>query len=488
MNRLLPFALALLVLAASRAPAAAEPTAPAQLTLEECVHRALQRNFDVQIGRFDNDSARQSLVIARSVYDPSLTLSSTKSGTRTPAPGGVSSTGWETRVGASEQILTGGKVGLSTALNRDTSTARTTTVPYNPTYDSDITLSVTQPLLKNAGIAVNRAAIDQAAVGVTKQDLVFRGSVMTVVLDTEQAFYQLCFARQQLGVRHLSMDAAQRLFEENKTKRDTGVLTDLDVATAEVGVATAQREVLLAAKALHDSEDALRALIGQFEMDTPVDTGDLASPPITPLDTAATYERAKAAQPEYLAARANLDQLRLAVRIARNARLPEVDLNGAVGYNNLGQQAGRTYGDIVANDGYNWQVGVSITYPWGTRGDTARYRQAVNNLDRESSRLRQTDQNLLVQARSSVRAVETNREALRVAVLATGLAVKQYELQKARFDAGLSTARLVLDAQTDLDTARVNELSSKVALLQSLASLRRLEGRTLAAYDVRLQP
>ena len=91
-----------------------------------------------------------------------------------------------------------------------------------------------------------------------------------------------------------------------------------------------------------------------------------------------------------------------------------------------------------------------------------------------------------MQARSSVRAVATSREAVRVATLASGLSEKQYELEKARFDAGLSTARRVLDAQTDLDNARVNELSSQVDLLAALAQLRRLEGRSLDAYNAEL--
>ena len=85
-----------------------------------------------------------------------------------------------------------------------------------------------------------------------------------------------------------------------------------------------------------------------------------------------------------------------------------------------------------------------------------------------------------------MRAVATSREAVRVATLATGLSEKQYELEKARFDAGLSTARRVLDAQTDLDDARVNELSSQVDLLVALAQLRRLEGRSLDAYNIDL--
>jgi hypothetical protein len=62
-----------------------------------------------------------------------------------------------------------------------------------------------------------------------------------------------------------------------------------------------------------------------------------------------------------------------------------------------------------------------------------------------------------------------------IAAKATGLSEKQYQAQKARFDAGLSTSRLVLQAQDDLETARFNELAAKVALRNALAQLHRLE-------------
>jgi outer membrane protein TolC len=98
--------------------------------------------------------------------------------------------------------------------------------------------------------------------------------------------------------------------------------------------------------------------------------------------------------------------------------------------------------------------------------------------------LQQIEQNLLLQVRAAVRAVETNLEGVQISTMATGLSEKQYELEKARFDAGLSTSRLVLEAQDALEQARVNELQSRVNLRTALAELHRLEGSSLARYGI----
>lgn len=453
--------------------------APAPLTLEECIQRALRHNFDIELGRFDTANARESITVAKGAFDPTLFASSTRSGSRfdstTP-----SSSGWVTRLGASQHLVTGADVSVSTALDR---TKRASNNPYNPAYDSDVSLSLNQPLLKGAGLAYNRAALNRARLGSDRASLLYRGTMMDTVRDTEIAYYQLYFARQQLTVRRQSLAAAQRLHEENITKREVGVLTDLEVLTAEVGVATQQRNVLLAEQELRDSEDTLRSIIGQFELDAPLGETGFAIPTIEPLDVDRTFERAKAAQPEYLATKTSIDQLQIDAQSARRNRLPELNLATTLGYNTSDhRRAGAAFEDLPGSDGYNWQVGLEVVYPIGSRSDSARLRQANNSLARARLQLRQIEQNLLVQARGSVRAIATNREAVQVAAIASQLGVKQYELEKARFDAGSSTARRVLDAQTDLDTARVNELSSQVALLTALVQLRRLEGRTLDGF------
>lgn len=453
---------------------------PAPLTMADCVQRALQHNFDVELGRFDTANARESIAIARSAFDPSLRASSTRQGSRVEGSTFAAST-WDNRIGVAQRIVTGADVSVSTSLNRNRNYL-TSPAGSNLSYNSDVSLSVTQPLLKGAGLAYNRAAVLEARIGSDRAGLVYRSTMMNIARDTEIAYYELHFARRQLAVRHQSLAAARQLYEENKTKRDTGVLTDLEVLTAEVGVATQQRNVLLAEQELHDREDGLRALIGQFELAAPLGETGFTDPESDILDIDRTFERAKTSQPEYLATKSSIEQLQIEADSARRNRLPELNLATALGYNTERDHAGAALENLPGSDGYNWQVGLELTYPIGSRGDRARLRQATNTLSHARLQLRRIEQDILVQARSSVRAIATNREAVQVAALASQLGVKQYDLEKARFDAGLSTARRVLDAQTDLDTARVNELSSQVALLASIAQLRRLEGRSLDGY------
>ena len=475
-----------LLCAALAAPGHAEP-APAEatsapLTLDDCVHRALVRNFDIELGRFDTANAAAAVESARAGFDPVFRASTTRSGIRAEGATNAAS-GWDTRVGVSQHLVTGTDVSVTTGLNR---TKHRFVSPYNPAYDSDVSLSLNQPLLKGAGLATNRAALDQARLGVDRAGHLYRGTLMDVVRDTEIAYYELHFAHRQLAVRHLSLAAAQKLLDENRAKRDEGVLTDLEVLTAEVGVATQQRSVLLAEQQLRNREDALRALVGQFELDAPLGTTTFAAADSAEPTVDDTYARAKATQPEYRALQTSIEQLQVELAAARRNRLPQLDLATTLGYNTERGSAADALDDLPGSDGYNWQVGLELTYPLGSRGDRARLATATNNLSRARLQLRRLEQDILVSARSSVRAVATSREAVRVATLATGLSEKQYELEKARFDAGLSTARRVLDAQTDLDDARVNELSSQVDLLVALAQLRRLEGRSLDAYSADL--
>ena len=93
----------------------------------------------------------------------------------------------------------------------------------------------------------------------------------------------------------------------------------------------------------------------------------------------------------------------------------------------------------------------------------------------------------MVQVRAAVRAVVTNVEGVAAADKASVLSQRQYELQKARFDAGLATSYDVLLAQNQLETARVSDLQARVNLRVAIADLRMLEGSSLEAYRVNLR-
>lgn len=472
------------------APTIAPPAGPGELSLEEAIGRALQRNFDLEIDRFNPEIAKDAIDIARDPFQPVLSATSTRSHSSDRGLGVVPralNDSFITSVGVTEELYTGTTVGVSSQLTRSHVDPY---VPgfsaYNPAYDADLTLSVRQQLLRGFGLAVNRAAVQRARVGYDKAKLDYQARVLDVIQSVENAYYNVVFAREQLDVRKFSLALADRLFSEAKTRRDTGVATDLDVLSAEVGVANARRGVLLAEQAVGDTQESLLALIGQFELKSALGSMHFEDVGTAVPAFGSSFSMAKEIQPDYLSAQAAVEQARLDLVVAKDGTKPTLSVGGAVGLNGDRGTAGDAFNDAAASRSSNWQVDVSLTYPWGQVGDRARFRQSQSALTQQQTNLRKLEQNIEVQVRSAVRAVETNFESVKISAQARELSEKQYELEKAKFDAGLSTSYLVLQQQNDLENAKVNELQAQVDLRTSLSALHRIEGSSLKRYRITL--
>ena len=467
------------------AQAPAQPAALPPLTLEECIARALKRNFTLEIEQFNPQIAKDSIDIARDGYQPVLSATTSRARSNFGAVGvtpSSSNTTDNTNVSVTQRLYSGTTVTVGTNLDRSRNDPAVTAL--NPAYNADVTVSVRQQLLKGLGSDVNRVTLDRARLGLDRANLNYKARALDIIQQTENAYYNVVFTREQLDVRNSTLTLANRLFDEAKTRKETGVATDLDVLTAEVGVANARRGVLLAQQAVKDTEEALLALIGQFELEAPVGTvgfKDVAD--VAPL-FASSYQMAKQIQPDYLSALAAVEQSKLDVKLAKDATKPSLSVGGAVGLNGRRGSSGDAFSDALDRQNNSWQLDLSLTYPWGQIGDKARHRQSLATLSQQTLLVRQLEQNIEAQVRAAVRAVDTNIESVKISAQASQLSQRQYELEKAKFEAGLSTSYRVLQTQNDLETARVNELQSRVSLRNSLSALHRIEGSSLQRYGL----
>ncbi|HOG93811.1 MAG TPA: TolC family protein, partial [Opitutaceae bacterium] len=274
------------------APAAVAP-APA-LTLEDCVARALQKNFDLQVETLNTDNAKEALTVEKADYVPVFTVVGTRSGSDSYRTG-VETDGSSLRGGVSQKIPTGATVTLGTGLDRSSNNPLVTSP--NPAYLGDLSVSIKQPLLKSAGTLANLAAIKRAKLGVSRAELDYKSQVLAVIRDVEAAYYQLHFAREQLAARQQSLSLAEQLHREAKIRNEVKVNTDLDVLSAEVGVANNRRSVLLAEQAVRNAEDVLLNLIGQFEFGAPVGAVTFADYTEDAPTVEGVYQRALEQQP-----------------------------------------------------------------------------------------------------------------------------------------------------------------------------------------------
>lgn len=475
--------------AAQAAPAPATTPAVAPLTLEDCVQRALQHGFDVEIQRYNKTYAKDAVDVARGNFDPTIALNGSQSHSNSGPVGGfpgVRTDARDARLSATELLKTGTTVNVTTDLTRSAQNPASISSFYNPVYNSDLTVTVTQPLLRGAGTAVTTAALNIARIGQTRAGFDFRAQTLNIVQQTETDYYNLVGAREQLLVFRVSLDLANRLLDEAQAKKTVGTATDIDVLQSQVGVANARSNVISAEKSVKDASDAILALIGRFELDAPLGDAKFEDfngqlPVIE-----SSYQLALHNQPDYISAKMQLDQMQLDLAVARNGLKPTVNVDGILGFNGRRGSSFDAFDSAAGRDNNSWEVDVTVSYPWGRVSDKARYRQSFGLLSQQTLAVRQLEQSILVQVRSAVRAVETNGEKVKIAALSAEFSAKQYDLENARFSAGLATSRDVLQTQADLQNARVAELQARITLQNSISALHRLEGSSLERYHLAL--
>ena len=460
--------------------------------------QALEANFDVELQRLTTTGSTDAEEIARADYDPTLTATaSTAQSQSTRATvdangniipsSGIRSDDDTARLSLAQKIPLGTTITGTSRLNvneRNFTSAST----LNPAYNSSLGLAIRQPLLKGAGTDINNAALERARLGTARARADFTARVFTVIRDVEVAYSNLALAREAVGIRAFSLDVRKKLYEENSARRDAGVATDLEVLQAEVAVASAARDLLLARQTAQDREDELLRLLGKETFENPV--GPVTLPPIEPpaIDLPASLARARANTPEFASALASIRQQEIDVRSAKNNRLPQLDLGAQAGYTSTDGSTHDATSNILDGDGYNWQVDLSLTVPWGFREERARLRQARTGLQREEVRLAQIEQETLVAVRNAVRALQASADNVRLSSLTATLRAREFEVEKARYENGLSTFRRVQETQDDLDQARLAELQAKVNLRTAQANLDRLEGTAPTRYGLTLLP
>lgn len=467
-------------------PPSTAPSAPT-LSLEGAVSLALERNFDLQIQRTINATAKETLEIEKSAFDPTLKVTASKSFDSAPTSGGGSTTTHfsTTQVSASQYVATGGTITATGGLDRNR--IRPTSSIYDPMYDSDVTLRISQPLLKGAGSSVAKAGVNRARLGFERSQAELKVSVLSVVRSVETAFYSLVFAREQYQVRVFSLEVAEKLLDEAKARRETGVATDIDVLQAEVGVANARRALLNAEQLVRNAEDTLSSLITPQEFGKLPEALALPPLPAEKPDLNEAIRLARLQSPEFLSASLAAEQAKVDLKVAQRNRLPDVALVAGGGYRAREDNASDATSNVWGSDRYNWDVGATVTIPWGQRADKARFRSAKNSMQAADLRVQATEQDVSVQVRTAFRAASTSFENVKISALATELSARQYELEKARYDAGVSTFRRVQESKEDYDTARINELQSQLDLRNAHAELARIEATSLAKYRITLE-
>ena len=245
-----------------------------------------------------------------------------------------------------------------------------------------------------------------------------------------------------------------------------------------------QEDLIRAEQAIDDAQDALRRVMGNrsflddLEADAlavqalPVKMTALRPMPAVVRDTILSDTDAQAQEKA-------IEVQRINKILAEDATRPNLDLVGGVDYLGRDTDGKTAYRGAYQADGYSWNVGVELRFPWGFREAKARERQAARDLEREKVVLYDLKQQKALAARTAWRAAHTGLKRIEVTRQALDLNKRTFKQERARYGSGQVAYRRVLEAQRDFDQARSNYLAAIIDTTRASVRLSRVDGTIL---------
>jgi outer membrane protein TolC len=475
-------------------PTPAPGTTLMNLTLEQAMQIALEKNLDLKVARMNPPAVDYQLAAARAAFQPQFTGTYSYNSRTTATNDTVDLVSFYAQ---KNQSFNGGLTEstpwyggrFSATFNNGRQFSTNPRNPINPSFTSNLSFNYTQPLLAGRSIDNNRNQLRTLAVQRQISDIQLVSSIENTKASVRTAYWNLRQAIEQIRIQELALDLAQRLFQDNKTKVEIGTLAPIDTVTPEAQVATAEQNLLNAQIQWTTAELTLKRLLADSPEDaiyqSTINPTEQPTLSVQRVDIASAVRTALGQRTDLEQSRRNIEVSRLNLDITRDVLKPQLDLQA--GYSAAGQ-AGRNvenlllsggYGDAVsqvfARDLPTWNMQFNVTYPLFMKAAKANFARAQLQLDQSQAQLKASELTVSSDVTNAGLAVENTYKQYQAAQKNSEAQQKNAEAEQTRFDVGMSTNYAVVQAQNALTQARLTELQRLIAYLNAVAEFDRIQ-------------
>ena len=404
--------------------------------------------------------------------------------------------------------------GPGTELNAGFDNARYTTnsllSAFSPYTGSSLGFTVTQPLLRGFGLAVNRRFIRISKNEQKIAGLLLQQQLIATVYGVVRLYTDLVALYEDVKVKEETLASAQKLYTDTKAEVDEGTQAPVELTRANAQVFTIRQDLIDSRGLLEEQEAIVKNVITR-RTDNDPDVLNARVIPTDSIEVPGTDETrplqdlvalAYSNRPDLSQAGLQVDNTQISLQGSRNALRPEVDLVGTAQNSALAGQLnplapsaiqspliggyGNALEQLATRKYPTYGVGLNITLP-------LRNRIAQADVTRDEILLRQS-QVLQAQLRKQAQLeVEDALIAMRRARASYDAAVETQKLQQesldteqAKFDVGASTSFFIIQYQSFLAQARSTVVVAKSAYLKARAALERATGTILDDNHVSL--
>ncbi|MGB7069119.1 MAG: TolC family protein, partial [Pyrinomonadaceae bacterium] len=408
-------------------------------------------------------------------------------------------------------------------------------------YSSSFGITYTQPLFRNFRTDNVRRNIKIARKRLEQTDADFRRQTIETIAQVQRSYWDLVFALRDQQNRLANVDLSRENLRQVEARIEAGAAAPLERAEVATELANRESDLLLATQQVSTIENTLKQLLLREPTSSewtqsyvPTDRPVFSTDPLNLED----------ALKDAMDNRFELRRLKLAKDINvididyfRNQTKPQIDLNTTFSLDGLarggavtatqfiprfqgndeilrqrlntlllpadqipnpniailgtpGFLAGgfnRSLSNIFRTDAPNFQVGVTISFPW--RNTTAKANLAAARVQEEqiATQMRAQEQVVIVEVRNAVQAVETARQRVLTARRARENAEIQLAGERKLYEVGRSTTFLLFQRENSLTNARNAEIRAETDYNKALADLQRATSTTFRINNIEVE-
>ena len=385
-------------------------------------------------------------------------------------------------------LATGGDITISSPVTR--SAGDVSFGAPGEDWLAELSFSMSQPLLRGAGVDANTHSIRVAEWQGQIADARTKLEAIRILANADKAYWNLYSAYRELDVRRAQYEVAVKQLERARRRVNQGEGAEIEVVRAESGVGRTLEQIIVADSTLRIRQRGLKRLMNRTDIPvssmTPLKPATDPNPMGLSLDGAALAETAVANRMEMLELELQLAIDTSEIGFRRNAALPLFVLD--YGYNTQG--AGTTvrnaYGSMGDSDAFN--IGLRAEIPLGNEAAESRVNAAILQRVQRLATRDARKQAIRTEVFDALDALTQSWQRILAARLETVLAARTLAAEERQFDVGLRTSTDVLDASASLADAQSREVQALASYQIALVDMAFATGTSLGAAQIRWEP
>ena len=392
------------------------------MTLPVLIDLALQHNYSLQNSERNVKKAKSSYRASKADFAPFVDLAanalySDSKSAASPMLRKVKRLTYGGEVKASQLLPTGAQIAASGDL---TKRKTVTEIPAMPDlmveeYEAGVDLNVTQPLLRGAGFNVNLASVREGRLNEMSAELSDAVNRREVALDVISQFFSIAISLSNIEVALASIDVRQRLISDTQLLVDLGMKIPSEIAKARVTYLREETSAIKLKDDFQNQKEDLLDLLG-LPLTSPISfrelTGDVLDADLAGIpDRETAVHEALASRPEMLLSDISVRSKEIALEVAKNDTLPNMDASYSYTDREVDPFLERTF-DL--NQHRTWTAGLSVSIPLQNIRRIETRRRAELDLDTARTNRVTTERSIISEVDALLRQLRANEESIRL--------------------------------------------------------------------------